>query len=220
MLPRISSTYAQGNYKQVHEYIMRSLRFVWFISMPMVAMLVAISPNFVPWFFGPGYEKVVVLLQLFSLLLIAVGLSNVIGIQYLVATNRQNLMTLSVVCGAIVNFFMNIFLIPKFMSIGATISSITAEFFVTFVQFYIVKNTFDIMDSFKLAKRYFLFAFISFALMNIMGGYLSSNIINTFLMISVGILAYFTGLYYIKDDVVIIFIGKLKRRFKYYMVRR
>ena len=45
-----------------------------------------------PWFFGPGYDKVGMLVKVFSVLLLAVGISNVTEIQYLMAVNRQHVL--------------------------------------------------------------------------------------------------------------------------------
>ena len=212
LLPRIASAFANAEYSLVYEYIMKAFRFVWFLSLPLVAMIFAASSNFVPWFFGPGFDKVVILLQMFSVLIIAIGLSQVIGIQYLVATNQQNLMTLSVICGSVVNFFMNLFLIPRFMSLGATVASIVAEIVVTLVQFYIVRKTFCLLAVFKLAKNYFVGAIISFASMYAISQCLIANIINTFILLGVGIASYVIVLNVFKDEMLLEVISKVKAK--------
>lgn len=213
MLPRIASAFANEEYKLVYDYIMKAFRFVWFLSLPLVALIIAVSPNFVPWFFGPGFDKVIILLQMFSILIIAIGLSQVIGIQYLVATNQQNLMTLSVVCGSVVNFFMNLFLIPRFMSVGATVASIVAEIVVTLVQFYIVRKTFHLLIVFKLARNYFIGAIISFVCLYGMSQYLTASFISTFIMLILGVVLYVLVLNVFEDEMLLDVIHKIKLKF-------
>ena len=213
MLPRIASAYANKEYNLVHDYILKAFRFVWFLSLPLVAFIIAISPSFVPWFFGPGFDKVVILLQVFSILIIAIGLSQVIGIQYLVATNQQNLMTLSVTCGSVVNFLMNLFLIPRFMSVGAAVASIIAEIVVTLVQLYIVRKTFHLLTVLKLARNYFISAILSFVCLYEISQCLMANIVSTFIMLIVGVLLYVLLLSAFKDEMLLYVINKIKLKF-------
>lgn len=156
MLPRIAAAYAHNDTEAIYRYIMRSYRFVWMIGLPMMFAMIGLIDTAVPWFFGPGYEKVGLLVKVFSVLLLAIGISNVTGIQYLMAVNRQNALTVSVTAGALVNFALNLVLIPLFMSLGAAIASITAEICVTAVQFWFVRRVFDVSEILLLGRKYLL----------------------------------------------------------------
>lgn len=214
MLPRVAAAYANNKLELIYEYIMKSFRFVCFLSLPMIAMIISVSPNFVPWFFGDGYDKVIILLQMFSFLLLAIGLSQVIGVQYLVATNRQNLMSFSVFCGAFVNFLSNLVLIPKFMSVGATISSIIAEFIVTLVQFYIVKDKFCFSTVILLSKKYFYISVCVFFIIYEINKILLPSICNTLLLIMMGTVIYVLGLWICKDEMLFFLQNKISRYVK------
>lgn len=61
-------------------------------SLPMMFAMIELIDTIVPWFFGPGYDKVGMLVKVFSVLFLAVGISNVTGIQYLMAVNRQHVL--------------------------------------------------------------------------------------------------------------------------------
>ncbi|MBQ5845948.1 MAG: polysaccharide biosynthesis C-terminal domain-containing protein, partial [Selenomonadaceae bacterium] len=156
MLPRIAAAYSHNDKEAIHRYIMRSYRFVWMIGLPMMFAMIGLIDTAVPWFFGPGYDKVGLLVKVFSVLLLAIGISNVTGIQYLLAVNRQNALTVSVTAGALVNFALNLVLIPLFMSLGAAIASITAEICVTAVQFWFVRRVFDVSEILLLGRKYLL----------------------------------------------------------------
>ena len=78
--------------------------------------------------------------MIMATLLPIIGLSNVIGIQYLVTTKRESLLTRSVCIGAVANFVMNMILIPQLYSYGAAIASVISEVIITAVQLYFIRN--------------------------------------------------------------------------------
>lgn len=212
MLPRIAYAYAHKDYETIKANMMRSYRFVWFLTMPMFFGFIAISNNFVPWFFGPGYDKVVPLMQILSGLVIAIGLSNVTGIQYMLPTNQQNKLTLTVVCGAVVNFVFNLFFIPMMQSIGAAIASLIAEITVTAVQFYIVRNIFSVIHILRLSLKYLVSSFLMFIVSYLLSHHLSPSIIHTFLIIAIGCGLYFGLLFFFKDSMLMKVTDKIKEK--------
>jgi len=203
MIPRIGYYFGNGDQSAVHNVICRGYRFVWFIGIPMCFGLIGISSNFVPWFFGPGFEKVIHLLCILSFLILPIGISNVIGIQYLIPTNKQNLLSVSVLVGAVTNFILNIILIHIYQSIGAAISSIIAEIVVTLVQIYLVRKEFSVGDIFGSAWKYLISGVIMLILLIKLGNILTPTIIHTSVMILIGAIVYFALLYVFKDSFLI-----------------
>jgi O-antigen/teichoic acid export membrane protein len=214
MLPRIAYAYAHKDYETIRTSMMRSYRFVWFLTVPMFCGFIAVSNNFVPWFFGPGYDKVVPLMQILSGLVIAIGLSNVTGIQYMLPTNQQNKLTLTVVCGAVVNFALNLFLIPMMQSIGAAIASLIAEITVTAVQFYIVREVFSAIQILRLSLKYLASGLFMFIATYLLSYYLKPSIIHTFIIIVIGCGLYFGLLLFLKDSMLMMATNKLKRKLR------
>ena len=200
IIPRIGYYFGKGDLSSVHNVICRGCRFVWFIGTPMCFGFIGISSNFVPWFLGAGFEKVIPLLCILSFLILSIGISNVLGIQYLIPTNRQNLLTLSVLVGALVNFILNIILIRIYQSIGAAISSIVAEATVTLVQIYLVRKEFSVKDVFANAMRYLIAGVIMLIVLIKLGNILTPTIIHTSVMILSGAIVYFALLFIFKDS--------------------
>ena len=137
MIPRIGYHYSKGDTEMVKTYMYRAYRFVWLCGIPLTLGLIAVSSNFVPWFFGSGYEKVVSLLGVLSMLILAIGINNVTGMQYLIPTERQTLFTITVIIGAVANFVLNFVLIRFLQSLGAAIASVVAETTIAVIQIYI-----------------------------------------------------------------------------------
>lgn len=140
MVPRVGNLFGKDEIDEVRRLMYRSYRFVWFLGIPLCFGLIMAAGNFVPWFFGPGYDKVVPLLQVLSFLILAIGINNVTGIQYFIPTRRQNLFTLTVILGACTNFTLNMILIRFFQSIGAAVASVAAETVIAVVQLVIVRK--------------------------------------------------------------------------------
>lgn len=210
MLPRIASTVAKGEMETVRKYMMVSYRFSFFITIPMCLGLIVTAPNFVPWFFGTGYEPVAGLLAVISSMLIAVALSNVTGIQFMVPMNRQNQLTLSVFIGAIFNFVINLYLIPHYFSIGVAIATMLTEWLVTVVQFYLVRDFFNLREILLQGKNYLISGIIMLAVTWLLSIQLSSSIINTLLIILFGSVVYAGILLVIKDQILLMLINKIK----------
>lgn len=128
MIPRIAKLYHDKNTDQMKYFIRNSYQFVWFAGVPIMLGLISILDTFVPVFYGPGFERIEVLMPLYALCIIPVALSNVTGCQFLIPTKRQNVYTFAVVTGTLVNIVLNSLLIPSFLAGGAVVASVVAEY--------------------------------------------------------------------------------------------
>ncbi len=214
MIPRMASTYASGDKKKLKEYMNRSFNFILLIVFPLMFGVISVSKNFVPVFFGNGYEKDIYLIRIISPILLFIGLSNVIGTQYLLPTKQQKKYTVSVVIGAIVNFILNLILINLWQSIGATIATVIAELTVTTVQFYLVRDEIKLIDVIKIAKNYFIASIIMFIVSISIGLIINNNILSIVMQVVCGGITYVLALFIMKDKVLIDGINLLKKKIK------
>ena len=203
MVPRMASTFAKGDKEQLKKYMYSSFSFVFFLAFPIMAGLILISGEFVPIFFGQGYEKVAVLINVIVPITLFIGLSNIIGTQYLLPTKRQTEFSISVIVGAIVNFILNIIVIKKYASIGASITTVIAEFLVTAVQFYFVRKEIDIKTVLRLSKNNIIATVIMFVIVYITTKVLTLHgIYSIIIQITEGCIIYGIILILLKDSFV------------------
>ena len=125
--PRIAQLYHKQDEARIKSYLKKSFQFVWLLGVPIMCGLIGFAHLFVPVFYGPGYEKIEILMPIYSCVVVAVSISNVVGVQYLIPTKQQNVYTMAVVTSAVVNVAMNAVLIPRFLSVGAAAASVAAE---------------------------------------------------------------------------------------------
>lgn len=154
MLPRISNLLAQQNEEKVFKYIDKSIEFGLFLAAPMCIGLISIANNFIPIFLGYEYNKSIYLLQILSVSIPFISLTNIIQTQYLIPKEKDKEYIIALFLGAIVNLILNLLLIQKINSIGACIATVISEFTVMSYQFYKVKEEFNIS---KIVKTFFKF---------------------------------------------------------------
>ena len=214
MMPRIANTFAKGNRKQIQKYMNNSFNVVFFLAFPMIFGIISVTPAFVPIFFGSGYEPVISLMSIISPIILLIGLSNVTGTQYLLPTKRQKEYTISVVCGALVNFCLNFVLISKYGAFGASTGTVIAETVVTAVQMFYVRKDFELKHVFHLSINYIFSSLIMFVFCLVVRNLINNNLISVIAQVLVGIIVYISFLLVFKDNFLIELITKFKKRLR------
>lgn len=199
LVPRIAYYYEQKLSDKIEDLMYKAFNLVWLLGIPMCAGLIAVSPNFVPWFFGTGYDKVVDLLQIFSFLILAIGINTLTGGVYMIATKKQSQYTSTVIIGATVNLIINMLLIARFKSSGAAIASVIAESTIAISQLFFIRNNLSIKKVFATSRNYLFAAVVMFVVIHKIEGYLCPCIIHTFVLVFIGILVYGVLLLIMRD---------------------
>ena len=199
MVPRIGYLFGKEDREQISFLMYRSYRFILCISVALCLGLIGISDNFVPWFFGPGYEKVVGLLKISSFIIVAIGLSNATGGQYLIPTKRQHLFTYSVIAGAVTNFSLNLILIRMYQSYGAIIASVIAEITVTSIQLWMIRKEISTKRIILSGTTYYIAGGVMLAVLFFMESRLTPSPVHTFTMIFTGAAVYVSLLFILRD---------------------
>lgn len=216
MMPRISNTYAQGDNEKIKSYMNKSFRFNWFLGIPIMLGIIAIAEKMVPWFFGQGYEKVIILMKCTSPVIIFIAFSTTIGSQYLISIKKQNIHTMSVLSGAISNVILNFILIPKFSSIGAVIGTVFAELLIVLIEviYITTKKHIKLSDIFNNICKYIISGIFMYIVLKIIANNMEISILNTIIQIIFGVFIYCLGLLILKDDFFMSIINKfgIKRK--------
>jgi len=127
MLPRMTSVF-QSEKKEVGNNLFTvSLDGIVFLSVAMCLGISAISKDFIPFFFGPGYEECICLTIVLSAVIVIKGVSNTVRNLYLIPLKKDNVFICSVLAGAVVNLIVNLLFIPRYGAMGAAIGTIVAE---------------------------------------------------------------------------------------------
>ena len=191
MMPKIANTVASGDMKKVKYYIQNSFFFVSALSIPLMFGLMGVAKELSPWFFGDNFKGIENLIVLSSLIILAISWSNVLGTQLLVPLNKTKEFTISVTAGAIINFILNLVMLKKFGAVGACLSTIIAEFTVTSVQFYFIRN---FIKPKRLINSILLFipsAIVMYIVVRIIGNSMGAGMLTNVVQGIIGALTYF-----------------------------
>lgn len=199
MIPRNSQEIASGKINKFIDNIYKALKFVFFLGIPIMFGILAVSINFCPWFFGAGYEKVPYLMMIFSPLVVIIGISNVLGVQCLIPQRKDKQFAIAIIAGAIINLVLNLFLIKFFWSYGAAISSVVAELIITIIMVILLRKQISFFNVVKENWKYILSGIIMFSIVFLTQLFLESSVLNTLLLIVEGIIVYFLFLILLKD---------------------
>lgn len=212
MLPRIANLFKINEMEKVKEYLKKSFSFTFFLSFPMMFGLISLSSNIVPWFFGEGYDKVVLNMMFISPIIVFMSFSSLMGTQYLLPLNRQKEYTISVLVGTCCNVILNIILITKFASVGAATASCISECLVMSTQAYFLKKDFNIFQIFLENKKYIFASLIMFIPTFYLSHIMTPTIKNSFIITLLGIGIYILILFIIGDENLKMMYGKIKRK--------
>ena len=202
MNSKIANAYARNAKDELKEYFNKSFKFIWFLCVPIMLGIIAIASDFVPIYYGPGYEGVVNLLIIISPIIIIIGLSGITGIQYLIQNKRQKEFTISVVIGCIINIILNATLISFYGATGASISSVIAETCVLSFQLRYFNKEYRFLMFMKSSIKNIIAGIIMFIVVVLIKNLLTISIINLMIEVLVGTIVYVLVLLILKDDML------------------
>jgi O-antigen/teichoic acid export membrane protein len=125
----------KDNQTEILRLLNNSFGYMMMLAVPATIGLMMIAPRFVPLFFGVEFIPATVSLQILSSLIVIIGLGNLFGTQVLVALRHEKKFLTAVLFGTISNFCLNLLLIGKYGSVGASVASVIAELIVTVATF-------------------------------------------------------------------------------------
>ena len=137
-VPRVSYYMKNKDYENINLLMNKSFSVVSFLAFPVAIGLACITPTFVPLFFGVKFIGSIIPLMVLSMLIIAIGLNNLTGVQMLIGMGLDKLFLYSVLVGTISNVILNAILIPLWGATGASIASVVAETLILLVTIYFV----------------------------------------------------------------------------------
>lgn len=197
--PRNSAKYALGDLNGIRENIQMTLRYVFWLGTPMMFGCIAIAGNLIPWFLGESYTKASALMRVLSPIILVIGISNVFGLQLLIPCKRDKAYTAAVSAGAAINLVLNVVLIRRYQSFGAAAATVIAECVVTGIMAKFSSDIVDIRSVIRGSWLYLLSGSVMFLACFALSSCLAPSPLNTLMIITVGVVVYFSVLLLCRD---------------------
>lgn len=193
----------------------QSLEFLSILIFPATAGIILIAPNLIPLYLGEGYEKSIILLQMFSFLVIFIGYSGFIASHYMTPIGKQKQSNIALIIGSIINVVLNLFLIKPYGAIGATIASVFAEFIIALIYMYNAKGFIKYTKYLTISYKKMIAAIIMFLVTFFTTKYMAlSDFLMILVKVSIAVGTYFVVLLILHDNFIISYIRKLSNVLK------
>lgn len=186
MLPRMSMLADIGDENKSNIIFKNSVELIIMISTAMAFGIAAISKEFTPIFFGPGFDDCIILIIVLSPVLIIKSLSQTYRMQLLIPNHKERIFIQSVFLGALTNLVSNILLIPRFGALGAVIGTLLAESVTCLWQYYKMRKYIDINGTLLTSSYYLIAGLLMFGCVRAMASILPTGIIGLGLEIVFG----------------------------------
>jgi O-antigen/teichoic acid export membrane protein len=132
MIARINTIKEKkDNQQEIVRLLHHSFGYIMMLALPATIGLMMIAPRFVPLFFGDEFIPATISLQILSLLIIIIGVSNLFGWQVLFAMGYEKKILITAIVGSIIDISLSILLVREYGSLGASVAYVIAEIIVT-----------------------------------------------------------------------------------------
>ena len=163
MQPRMSNLISKDTEKEYLASVMvKSIALALFLSTSLGFGIMTVSNEFVPIFYGQGFEKCSTLFLILLPSCMFLSFTNVFKSQYMVPNKLDKEYTIALFTGAAVNLLFNSILIPRIASIGAAWGTLFAEISVTIVITIIMSRTVKIWRYYKVALPFIASGLVMF----------------------------------------------------------
>lgn len=213
MMPRIASLTSKNQHDLVKDTLKKSFTVISFLAVPIAFGIMSVSDRFIPLFFGYEYISVIPLLKISSVLIIIIGLGNVFGTQYMIAVGKNKEYTISVCVGAVVNFILNLILIPKYSALGAVIATVSAELSIALIQLWCSREILD-FSWIKETYKYWFSGIIMLLVVRLLDIGIHRNVLILIRQIAGGMTVYFVMLLILRDKMLKNAFQTVKNRLK------
>jgi O-antigen/teichoic acid export membrane protein len=213
---RISYLYKEKKIVEIKQRIEYSFNYLAFMGFGCVFGIWAVADLFVPVFYGPGYEKSIIVLILFAPILIFTSISSSLNAQYFVPVGRRAECTKYIIAGALVNITLNLLLIPRFKSCGAVIASVVAECVIAVLFWINCDKIITLKTIWKVAWKKILSGIVMLALIRLYNRIIPeyNSILLLLTDIIIGIVGYVITLILCRDVWIITILNSMLCKFK------
>jgi len=127
LLPRLSALVKNSAGDEFNRIAGKSFDFVIVISMPLAAGVIIMAPTLIYLFCGEAFVPSISCIQIAAPIILFISVSYVFA-QLMYSIGKENTTIIMGICGAVINFCVNLLLIPHYAQNGASFATLLAEF--------------------------------------------------------------------------------------------
>ncbi len=187
---RTSYLFGQNKEEEIRNHIRDTFRFMYMITFPLCAGLIACGYGFSLEFYGDNFAEAGYMIMLFAPLLFIIGTSNVLGALYLTPSGQRGRSNRAIIAGAATNLALNLLLIPRYGAYGAVAASVAAELVISSLYLRFSHTFISAWQLLGMAARYGAYAAVMFAPIYWMGQVMPVEATTILCQVAVGAVIY------------------------------
>lgn len=190
MLPRTANLISNGEEKKSIHYIELTMLYTCILASAFVFGIMGVANVFSIVFWGENFKECGKLIGLMAPAILFSVFGNVIRTQFLIPRARDKEYTVSLVCGAVINFIINFLLIPQLGAKGAVIGTVVSEFIMTLVQALYVRKEISILSYIKNGCPFLINGLIMYICIYFVQKFLNISVKSLIILILLGTFVY------------------------------
>ena len=149
MLPRTAHLLSSNRIDESKHYIELSMSYTVMIGSALAFGMAAVADIFSVVFWGETFRACGALIQGLAPAILFSVVGSVIRSQFLIPNARDKEYTVSLIVGAVVNFIINLLLIPKLGAFGAVVGTLCSEVVLMSIQLFYVRKDLPLKKYFQ-----------------------------------------------------------------------
>ena len=214
ILPRAAYMFHNKKEEDTRGFVIKTVRIAVMFAMPVTFGIAMVSDVFIPWFFGPGYDKSIVLLRILSINVFLTSVGNFISQQCLIARGKQKEYNIAIITGASLNIILNMILVNRYMSVGVSVASSITGLVLFLLILLSSRDTLSFKTLLCISWRYAA-GVLGMSFVLVLFRINASNTMKLFLYSAVGAATYFVILLALRDDGFRTFISMIVKKIKH-----
>ena len=140
MLPRMSSLLAEGKIDEFKTKLVKANNVLFAFAIPLVLFTVINAPSIIYVIAGAGYEGAILPMRIMMPLILVIGYEQILVMQTLMPLKKDKAVLRNSIAGAVTGLLLNVLLISRYASAGASLVWGISEMVVLCcAQYYVVK---------------------------------------------------------------------------------
>lgn len=199
--PRIALYYKEDRWKQIKDISYFSIKVIFILGIPAVFGSTVLAPQIIEIFSGNSFMNAVPTARLLSarILLSPLNTFAVVNLFIPIGREKNNLYTTGI--AAVINFLLNLLLIPNLQEYGAAIATVSAEIVELICNLFFVRGLLEIRNFKTNIRNYLLGSLLIVGVWMFFSQYLT-GIRLLFVCVVISVPSYFFTLWIFKDDMM------------------
>ena len=127
MLPQMTNAWGSGDKERFRELTRRAVRLIVAVNLSLTVFSLIHAADCTVAMGGASYANAATAFRITILSVVPIGLSNVLGGLVMIPAGRERRLLAAEVAGAVVNFALNLYVIPRYSIEGAAVTTLIAE---------------------------------------------------------------------------------------------